>query len=411
MDNFADERDFRILENDKYTFFVLRRIISGKCGLLLTDHERLIICYTCGPFPVWIWTPDDAAATEMEKAYQTASEHSLLNGKYHFNLKYDLAEFFIKRAAMDGKALSISTNMFAYDCPNSIKPLNAADGAIYQCREEDIDELADLMDLFHREIGIDKKSRDAYRLDAEKFINTGNMFFWKDENGNNVASCKYAVQGSMASVNLVFTRPEFRRRHYAENLVYQVTKRAKDAGCVPMLYTDADYTASNACYEKIGYVLKGKLCTVVNKESDMPKVKFYDTVDDALLKFAVIISKSCGKWVFCKHKERDTYEVPGGHREAGETIMETAERELREETGAVKFDIKPICVYSVTGKTIANETGEESFGLLCFAEIMEFSGVLEHEIEKVALMNELPKNWTYPLIQPKLIEKYLQTES
>lgn len=146
-------------------------------------------------------------------------------------------------------------------------------------------------------------------------------------------------------------------------------------------------------------------------KSNMPKVKFYDTVDDALLKFAVIISKSGGKWVFCKHKERNTYEVPGGHREAGETIMETAERELREETGAVKFDIKPICVYSVTGKTIANETGEESFGLLCFAEIMEFSGVLVHEIERVTLMNELPKNWTYPLIQPKLIEKYLQTES
>lgn len=40
------------------------------------------------------------------------------------------------------------------------------------------------------------------------------------------------------------------------------------------------------------------------KESgDMLEVKFYDTVDDALLKFAVIISQSNGKWVFCKHKE------------------------------------------------------------------------------------------------------------
>jgi len=25
---------------------------------------------------------------------------------------------------------------------------------------------------------------------------------------------------------------------------------------------DADYVASNACYEKIGYVLRGKLCTI-----------------------------------------------------------------------------------------------------------------------------------------------------
>ena len=53
----------------------------------------------------------------------------------------------------------------------------------------------------------------------------------------------------------------------------------------------------------------------------MLEVKFYDTVDDSLLKFAVIISQSNGKWVFCKHKERDTYEVPGGHREAGGGIF------------------------------------------------------------------------------------------
>lgn len=138
----------------------------------------------------------------------------------------------------------------------------------------------------------------------------------------------------------------------------------------------------------------------------MLEVKFYDEVDDSLLKFAVILSKSRGKWVFCKHKERDTYEAPGGHRETGEDILETAKRELREETGAVEFDIRPVCAYSVTGKTSVNETGEESFGLLCFAEITEFSGKLECEIEKVVLMEELPTNWTYPLIQPKLIEEY-----
>ena len=144
---------------------------------------------------------------------------------------------------------------------------------------------------------------------------------------------------------------------------------------------------------------------------DMLEVKFYDSVDDSLLKFAVIISQSNGKWVFCKHKERDTYEVPGGHREAGENIVETAKRELQEETGAVKFEIKPICVYSVTGKTRVNNTGEETFGLLCFAEISEFGKVLHSEMDKVVLMDKLPENWTYPLIQPKLIEKYLQMKN
>ena len=140
----------------------------------------------------------------------------------------------------------------------------------------------------------------------------------------------------------------------------------------------------------------------------MVEIRFYDTVNDELLKFAVIISQSNGKWVFCKHKERDTYEVPGGHRETGENILETAKRELQEETGAIKFEIKPICVYSVTGKTRVNDTGEETFGLLCFAEITEFAKELHSEMEKVVLMDELPENWTYPEIQPRLLEEARQ---
>ena len=63
----------------------------------------------------------------------------------------------------------------------------------------------------------------------------------------------------------------------------------------------------------------------------MVEVKFYDNVADEFLKFAVIISKTDNKWVFCKHKERETYEMPGGHREPGESILETAKRELQEE--------------------------------------------------------------------------------
>ena len=135
----------------------------------------------------------------------------------------------------------------------------------------------------------------------------------------------------------------------------------------------------------------------------MVEVKFYDTVNDELLKFAVIISQSNGKWVFCKHKERNTWEVPGGHREDGEDILETAKRELYEETGAITFDITPICIYSVTAPD--NFDGMETFGKLFFSDIYTFEKELHSEIEKIAIMDELPINWTYPEIQPKLLEE------
>lgn len=137
----------------------------------------------------------------------------------------------------------------------------------------------------------------------------------------------------------------------------------------------------------------------------MIEVKFYDNVDDNRLKFAVIIAKTSGKWVFCKHRERDTFEVPDGHREDGEEILETAKRKLKEETGAVVFNIKPICVYSVKGKTRVNENlSDETFGMLYVADIVSFEE-LHSEIEKILITDELVDNWTYPLIQPKLLEE------
>ena len=135
----------------------------------------------------------------------------------------------------------------------------------------------------------------------------------------------------------------------------------------------------------------------------MLQISFYDSVEDALLRFAVIISKTEGKWVFCKHRERDTLEVPGGRREPGETILETARRELREETGAIVFSLRPVCAYSVKGKNSINKHDDDiSYGMLFVSEVFSF-GEIHSEIEKIVISEELPDNWTYPQIQPKLM--------
>ncbi len=139
----------------------------------------------------------------------------------------------------------------------------------------------------------------------------------------------------------------------------------------------------------------------------MLEVDFYDEADDKLLKFAVILAKTQEKWIFCKHKERDTYEVPGGHREKGEDILETARRELREETGAAAFTIKPICAYSVRRKnSVTKRVDEETFGMLFLADIFSFHELDKtSEMETILITDRLVDNWTYPLIQPKLLEE------
>ncbi len=119
----------------------------------------------------------------------------------------------------------------------------------------------------------------------------------------------------------------------------------------------------------------------------MLRVSFYNNIDDSLLKFAVIVSKSQGKWVFCKHRERSTYECPGGHREAGEDILSTAKRELYEETGAIEYAIKKICEYSVCGHDGVVENDTETFGMLFFADITRFKELPGYEIEKIELFD------------------------
>jgi 8-oxo-dGTP diphosphatase len=133
------------------------------------------------------------------------------------------------------------------------------------------------------------------------------------------------------------------------------------------------------------------------------QVHFYDTADDAALKYAVILARTQGRWVFCRHRKRTTWEIPGGHREPGESIEAAARRELWEETGATNFLLKPVCVYGVRG-----DDGCETFGMLYAADITAFGELPQLEIAERRITAALPESWTYPLIQPLLLAEALR---
>lgn len=135
------------------------------------------------------------------------------------------------------------------------------------------------------------------------------------------------------------------------------------------------------------------------------EVLFYDQAEDSLLKFAVVIAREQEKWLLCRHRERDTWEFPGGHREPSESILETARRELWEETGATDYSLETVCAYSVRGDyPINREFGGQVYGMLYFAVIRARDRELHSEIEEVKAAEELPEQWTYPDIQPGLLE-------
>lgn len=138
----------------------------------------------------------------------------------------------------------------------------------------------------------------------------------------------------------------------------------------------------------------------------------WNEVDDRDLLFAVIVSRFQNKWILAKHKDRDTWEIPGGHREKGEAIDITAERELQEETGAKEFKLVPICIYSVTKEDKdTTEHPVSTFGGLYFAQVTELGDLPNLEIEEIRLFDKLPSQLTYPEIQPRLLDKVIENET
>jgi len=135
-------------------------------------------------------------------------------------------------------------------------------------------------------------------------------------------------------------------------------------------------------------------------EPDYQNIRVETTELDTLkaYRFTVIFAQHDGKWLYCRHKNRDVFETAGGHIEPGETPLQGAERELREETGATKFDIAPAFDYAVyTDTGFAN-------GQVFIADIHQL-GKLEYEMSEVRGFDTIPDKMRFPKILPVLFER------
>ncbi|MCD4769540.1 MAG: NUDIX domain-containing protein [Bacteroidales bacterium] len=138
----------------------------------------------------------------------------------------------------------------------------------------------------------------------------------------------------------------------------------------------------------------------------MPSIiEFHDCCDssEVNLTYVIIGARYRDDWVFVKSRKRGSYELPAGHIKENELAEDAAARELKEETGAVRFSIECVNIYSVT------EGSETGWGELFFAEIHDLGEIEDrNEIEEVIFSKKIPENLTFPRIQITLFTRLLK---
>jgi 8-oxo-dGTP diphosphatase len=124
-----------------------------------------------------------------------------------------------------------------------------------------------------------------------------------------------------------------------------------------------------------------------------------ESIDEGKLTYVVIGTREGDNWIFVRHRDRISWEMPAGHIEPGETADQAAVRELYEETGTVDSSLNYLCDYEVQ---VNNNT---EYGRLYGAYVVSREDLPEYEIGEIRFDKKLPDNLTYPEVQKVLFKK------
>lgn len=251
----------QLLGEEKITFSVLHKILQEDCRDIFTDHAQVIVCYSAYPWPVWAWCRDPENRVAVMEIAQCLKENYPLEHGYEIILSYDLLEA-LKRQDGYFQEADSKMGLLSYRLDTIAEPDKPCEGFLRLVRE---DEIPSLIGVRH-DMSWEMEGRDLPLEHCEaslcRHVEKKGLFAWCNDAGQIVALTGRGDQPPYSKITSVYTLPRHRRKGYAINLVYGVTKGMLEDGLIPILYTDADYAASNACYQKIGYRQVGRLISI-----------------------------------------------------------------------------------------------------------------------------------------------------
>lgn len=250
-----------LLKEEAITYSVLIKILQGQCTDIITDHENMIVCFSGEPWPVWVWCRDTENRTAVLEIARCLKESFPLEQGYDIILSHALLEklrgadeYFC--TAKDGMGLLSyrlnEINSIEYPCQGSMSLV----------REDEILGLVDTWQDMHTEMEGRSFTPQHCEQSIRRMVAEKCLFAWRKDTGEIVALTGRGNQPPYSKITSVYTLPEHRRKGYAINLVHDVTEAILTDGLIPILYTDAGYTASNTCYQKIGYKQVGSLTSI-----------------------------------------------------------------------------------------------------------------------------------------------------